>query len=99
MLCQAAVFVAHEILEPEDLDRLYFPLYELQQRALLPKHSILFQIVFTAVGVSTFWPDVLDGQSDAFTKMFRFHGRLQRTYKSSDGTLLYRVSEDKPEFV
>ena len=83
---QAAVFEAHAILEPADRDRPYLVLYELRQRALMPENLIF-----------TFRLDVLHGQSDAFTMMFRFHGCLQRKYKSSDGTLLYSSSEDKLE--
>ena len=82
-----------DVLELHDPDHLFFFLYEDQERDSLSEQFILFRIVFAAFGVATFWPHVLKGYTDSCTKRCRFHGRLYKTYESSDGTLLYSMSE------
>jgi hypothetical protein len=90
---QAAKFRRDDVLDLLDPDQLFFFLYEDQERETLSDQLILFRIVFTAIGVATFWPHVLEGYTDSCTKRYRFHGRLRKTYESLDGTLLYSMSE------
>jgi len=90
---QAAKFRRDDVLDLLDPDQLFFFLYEDQERETLSDQLILFRIVFTAIGVATFWPHALEGYIDSCTKRYRFHGCLRKTYESSDGTLLYSMSE------
>ena len=90
---QAAEFRRGDVLDLLDPDQLFFYLYEDQERETLSEQLILFRIVFTAIGVAPFWPHVLDGYTDSCTKRCRFHGRLRKTYESSDGILLCSTSE------
>ena len=90
---QAAKFRRDDVLDLLDPDQLFFFLYEDQERETLSDQLILFRIVFTAVGVATFWPHVLEGYTDSCTKRYRFHGCLHKTYESLDGALLYSMSE------
>ena len=90
---QAAKFRQDDGLDPLDPDQLFFFLYEDPERETLMDQLVPFRIVFTAIGVATFWPHVLEGYTDSCTKRYRFHGRLRKTYESLDGTLLYSMSE------
>ena len=89
---QAVKFRRDDVLDLLHPDQLFFFLYEDQEQETLSDQLILFRIVFTAIGVATFWPHVLEGYTDSCTKRYRFHGRL-------DGTLLYSVSEVSSQFV
>ena len=90
---QAAEFRRGDVLDLLDPDQLFFCLYEDQERETLSEQLILFRIVFTAIGVATFWPRVLEGYTDSCTKRYRCHGRLRKTSECLDGTLLYSMSE------
>ena len=90
---QAAEFRRGDVLDLLDPDQLFFYLYEDQERETLSEQLILFRIVFTATGVATLFPRVLEGYTDSETTRYRFHGCLRRRYESSDGTLLYSMSE------
>ena len=96
---QAVKFRRDDVLDLLHPDQLFFFLYEDQERETLSDQLILFRIVFTAIGVATFWPHVLEGYTDSCTKRYRFHGCLRKTYESLDGTLLYSVSEVSSQFV
>ena len=96
---QAVKFRRDDVLDLPDPDQLFFFLYEDQEQETLSDQLILFRIVFTAIGVATFWPHVLEGYTDSCTKRYRFHGCLHKTYESLDGTLLYSVSEVSSQFV
>ena len=90
---QAAKFRRDNVLDLLDPDQLFFFLYEDPERETLLDQLILIRIAFTAIGVATFWPHVLEGYTDSCTKRYRFHVRLRKTYESLDGTLLYSMSE------
>ena len=65
----------------------------------LRQGMVLYKIVFTSVGVTTFLPWPLEvGIEDYITK-YRFYGRLQMSFSSKDGTLLRSMSEETCETV
>jgi len=90
---QAEQFRRDAVLYLPNPEQLFFCLYEDQEPQALSDQLILFRIVFTATGVATLFPHVLEGYSDSETTRYRFHGCLRRRYESSDGTLLYSMSE------
>ena len=90
---QAEQFRRDAVLYLPNPEQLFFCLYEDQEPQALSDQLILFRIVFTATGVATFFPHVLEGYTDSETTRYRFHGCLRRRYESSDGTLLYSISE------
>ena len=94
---EAAVFREHGVLKLED--KPYFILYEDLSRDAFVADLIPFRIVFTAIGVATFWPDRLEEVSQSYPKCYRFQGWLYREYTSSDGVLLYSTLEELPDFV
>ena len=60
----------------------------------LRQSMVLYKIVFTSVGVTTFLPWPLEvGVEDYITK-YRVYGRSQMSFSSKDGALLYSVSEE-----
>ena len=77
----------------------YFILYEDVNRDAFGAGLIPFRIVFTVIGVATFWPDHLEEVSRSYPKCYRFQGWLCREYRSSDGVLFYSTSEELPQFV
>ena len=89
-------------LEPANWDDPYFLLQgdvvglADERRGAQRLNKTLFRIVFAAIG-TTFFPHVLELQSDG--RWYRFYGRLYPIYHSSDGELLYRMSEEQCEFV
>ena len=90
---QAEQFRRAAVLYLPNPEQLFFCLYEDQEPQALSDQLILFRIVFTATGVATFFPHVLEGYTDSETTRYRFHGCLHKRYESSDGTLLYSISE------
>ena len=52
---EAAVFREHGVLKLED--KVYFTLHEDVNRDAFVGGMIPFRVVFTAIGVATFWPD------------------------------------------
>ena len=65
------------------------------------KNMIIFQINFTAVGVSTLFPDVLWVQPGGDLTRYRYSARLYRTLSSSDSApvLLYALSDEQLQIV
>ena len=88
---EAAVFRESGVLKLED--KPYFTLYEDLSQDAFVADLIPFRVVFTALGVATFWPDRLEAVSQSYPKCYRFQGWLYREYTSSDGVRLYSVSE------
>jgi hypothetical protein len=94
-------------LEPGS-EQLYFPLREDAEAAVLrgirwtdasPKDLVLIQLVFTAVGVATLWPDVLYNQPDGDSTRYRFNGTLHKEFRSADGVPFYSILKEKLQFV
>lgn len=52
---------------------------------------VLIQLVFSAVGVATLWPDILSVYTVGESKRYRFNDTLQKEYRSADGFLLYSI--------
>ena len=94
---EAAVFREHGVLELEG--KAYFTLYEDVNRDAFVADMIPFRIVFTAIGVATFWPDRLEELSQSYPRCYRFQGWLYREYRSSDRVLFYSTSEELLQFV
>ena len=94
-------------LEP-DSEYPYFPLREDAAAAAhrgtrwtdaSPKDFVLIQLVFTAVGVATLWPDVLYTQPDGDSTRYRFIGTLHKEFRSADGVPLYSILDEKFQFM
>jgi hypothetical protein len=94
-------------LEP-DPEYPYFPLREDAAEAVhrgtwwsdaSPKDLVLIQLVFTAVGVATLWPDVLYNQPDGESTRYRFNGTLHKEFRSADGVSLYNILDEKLQFM
>ena len=94
---EAAVFRESGVLKLED--KPYFTLYEDLSQDAFVADLIPFRVVFTALGVATFWPDRLEAVSQSYPKCYRFQGWLYREYTSSDGVRLYSMSEELPDSV
>ena len=94
---EAAVFRESGVLKLED--KPYFTLYEDLSQDAFVADLIPFRVVFTALGVATFWPDRLEAVSQSYPKCYRFQGWLYRKYTSLDGVRLYSVSEELLDFV
>jgi len=94
---EAAVFRDHGVLKLED--KPYYNLYEDLSPDTFVADLIPFRVVFTAIGVATFWPDRLEAVSQSYPKCYRFQGWLHREYTSSDGVRLHSTSEELPDFV
>ena len=80
-------------------DKPYFTLHEDLSPDAFVADLIPFRVVFTAIGVATFWLDRLEAVSHGYPKCYRFQGWLYREYTSSDGVRLYSTSEELPDFV
>jgi len=104
---QAAELAADGFVQPDGRMRpdLPDPHFELHKnvgdggwRGALWQGMVPYKIVFTSVGVTTFlgWPleVFIEDYQDA---RYRFYGRLQRSFNSKDGTLLYSMSEETCE--
>ncbi len=94
-------------LEP-DSEHHYFPLREDAAAAVhrgtrwtdaSPKEFVLIQLVFTAVGVATLWPDVLYNQPDGESTRYRFNGTLHKEFRSADGVSLYNILDETLQFM
>ena len=94
-------------LEP-DSEYPYFPLREDAAEAVhrgtrwsdaSPKDLVLIQLVFTAVGVATLWPDVLYNQPGGESTRYRFNGTLHKEFRSADGVSLYNILDEKLQFM
>ena len=92
---EAAVFRESGVLKLED--KPYFTLYEDLSQDAFVADLIPFRVVFTAIGVATFWPDRLEAVSQSYPKCYRFQG--WKEYTSSDGVRLYSTSEELPDSV
>ena len=104
---QAAELAADGFVQPDGRmhPNLPDPHFELHKnvgdggwRGALWQGMVPYKIVFTSVGVTTFlgWPleVFIEDYQDA---RYRFYGRLQRSFNSKDGTLLYSMSEETCE--
>ena len=63
------------------------------------KDLVLIQLVFTAVGVATLWPDVLYTQPDGDSTRYRFIGTSHKEFRSADGVPLYSILDGKFQFM
>ena len=106
---QAAELAADGFVQPDGRMRpnLPDPHFELHKNVgdggwqdALWQGMVLYKIVFTPVGVTTFlgWPleVFIEDYQDA---RYRFYGCLQSLFSSKDGALLYSVSEETCETV
>ena len=94
-------------LEPH-AEHLYFPLREDAEAAVLrgirwtdasTKDLVLIQLVFTAVGVATLWPDVLYTQPDGDSTRYRYIGTLHKDFRGADGVPLYSILDEKLQYM
>jgi hypothetical protein len=107
LLCQVLQFEKDGFAHP-DPEYPYFALREDAAHAALrgtywqeasPKDMVLMQVVFSAVGVATLWPDVLSVQPGGETTRYRFYGTLHKEYRSADNVVLYSVLDEKLQFM
>ena len=93
-------------LDPDDPEYPYFALRDSpedmvyraaywQEEGESVKDLQILTITFTAVGVTTLFPDVLYVQPGTDQTRYRLDGRLCRSFISSDGQLLYSISTDR----
>ena len=104
-ILQVTALDEHGYLDPEDPRYPYFAmrdsLEEVVRRAAYwqeegesVKDVKIYTVTFTAVGMCTLFPSVLNVQPGTDQTRYRFDGRLCRLFKSRDDQLLYSISAE-----